>query len=304
MIYVPRKVEENGLARFVASGDEAFDAQLARISAMIAESGTGPDEIKAIALAGPTCSGKTTAAKKLSAALAAHGKVVHTVSIDDYYIDRAELERRAGDGEVDLDSPDTIDIDALAVTISEIFDTSMEIVEIPQFDFNVGKRVKMQKLHVTDDDVFIFEGIQALYPNVSSLLMKYPSASIFICVSDDVKVGGQVFRANDVRLMRRIVRDYFCRSTGAEDTLRMWGGVRANEERNIFPNAARAGYRINSLMPYEIGMLKPYLEKILAEVPSTSEFRPAAEAILASVRQIAAIDTRFLADDSLYHEFV
>lgn len=304
MIYVPKKIDEKYLPRFVAAGDEMFDAQLARISRRIAESGKGPDEIKAIALAGPTCSGKTTAAKKLSAALSAYGKTVHTVSIDDYYLDRSVLVERANGGPVDFDSPDTIDIDALAVTVSEIFDTSMEVVEIPLFDFNTGCREKMQELHVTDDDVFIFEGIQALYPNVSALLNKYPSASVYISVSDSLKINGRVFEGSDIRLMRRLVRDYFNRGATAELTFDLWCGVRENEELNILPNAVRAGYQINSLMPYEIGMLKPYLLRILSEVPAASRFRPNADAILARLEGVGEIGTGYLAPDSLYHEFV
>lgn len=157
---------------------------------------------------------------------------------------------------------------------------------------------------VDESDVFIFEGIQALYPNVSSLLAKYPWASVFICASQGLTVGDAVFSPNEIRLMRRLVRDYARRDASPEYTLMLWETVRENEDEHIFPFAGAAGYNINSTMRYDAGILKPYLELILPEVPADDPNFRMASGLLEKLKGITPIPSGYLSADSLYHEFV
>ena len=139
-------------------------------------------------------------------------------------------------------------------------------MELPIYDFKLGKQSGMRTIPVDDSDVFIFEGIQAVYQNFLDLIKDYSSTSVFICALEGIDLEGTVFEPNEVRLMRRIVRDYYKRGTDASKTFVLWETVRENEEKNIFPSASTAEFTINSTMPYEIGMLKPYLELILGEM--------------------------------------
>ena len=130
--------------------------------------------IRLIGLTGPTCSGKTTTAKKLISYLTAQGKNVHVVSIDDFYLDREVLIARANDDpdvEIDYDSEDTIDFDALKKCIDEVF--TDEPTKIPKYDFVEGRRVGYITIDPDENDLFIFEGIQAIYPKVTELFHKY-----------------------------------------------------------------------------------------------------------------------------------
>ncbi len=301
MLKQKKILTEDEAKRCVNEGDIDFDRRLGELSEHVARLG---DSIKLIALSGPTCSGKTTAAAKLSETLSAHGRRVHIVSIDDFYIDRDILLARAKDGRVDFDSPDTINMDALALTVKEIFDDSDDIVELPVYDFKLGKQSGIRTLHVDDSDVFIFEGIQAVYQNFIDLIKDYSSTSIFICALDSIDLDGTVFEPNEIRLMRRIVRDYYKRGMTASRTFVLWETVRENEDKYIFPSAGTAAHTISSTMPYEIGMLKPYLERILSRISKDNEFYKEACEVLRQLQHVQSIPSAYMTPNSLYKEFI
>ena len=233
-----------------------------------------------------------------------NGKRVHVISIDDFYYDREVLIARSNGGEIDFDSPGTIDVKELALTIREIFDDDEDIVEVPTYDFISGKRGEPRFIPMDDRDIFIFEGIQVFYPEVYSLLNSYPVTTIYITAEKSIQSGGFTFHCVDIRLMRRIVRDYYRRSALPEMTFELWKTVRQNENANIFPYATKARLNINSTLCYEIGMLKPYLEEILPLVPETSVYYDKAQEMLEKIADFSPIDKKYLSPDSLYHEFI
>lgn len=261
--------------------------------------------VRLIGLSGPTCSGKTTAANKLIKYLSDRGRKVHVVSIDDFYYDRDVLIARANndpDIEVDYDSEETIDIEELERCVAQVF--TDEPTLIPKFDFVSGCRTGYTTIDADENDLFIFEGIQAVYPSVTALFRKYNYKSVYISVESGIQIGERTFSTDEIRLMRRLVRDYNFRGATPEFTLYLWESVRANEELNIFPYAVDCDYFINSTMPYEINMLAPYLREILPTVPADNKFRPKAEAMLAKLYGIQMISSKLLPPQSLYFEFL
>ena len=265
------------------------------------------EDLRLIRLAGPTCSGKTTVANLLIRRFEEHGKRLHLISIDDFYYDKEVLHANAENhesGEVDYDSVKTIDLAALADFIEEIF--TEEKSHCPTFDFKVGRRVGYRTVESGAKDVFLFEGIQAVYPEVTALLdtSGHRSAGLYIAPFTAVEAGGARFEPNELRLLRRLVRDSNFRGTDPAFTLGLWAGVRRNEEENIFPHASACDMRIDSSMAYELGVLKPYLERILPTVPKENPHRAAAEAILERLATVESIDSAWIRPDSLYREFV
>ena len=263
------------------------------------------EDIKIIALSGPTCSGKTTAAKRIIGQLGEHGKRVNVISIDDFYYDKEFLHKRSaemGTDVIDYDSVETIDIESLGNFMDKISEGGE--LYCPIFDFNCGRRVSERKLICGEDDVFIFEGIQAIYPEITPLFDDHGYLSVHIAPHSGLDVGGAIFEPNELRLLRRLVRDSNFRSTSAEFTFKMWDSVRKNEEKNIFPYTDSCLFHIDSTFAYEIGILKPYLVKILSEVSADSRYRDMADAILDKVSPVEEIDKCNLSDRSLYFEFV
>jgi uridine kinase len=306
MIPVHGYLSRESARKSVAEGDAEFDAELKSCykDLLVSRGRFHGQPIKVIAICGPSCAGKTTTAKKLTALLEQDGKRVHTISIDDFYYDRALLKSSAKNGVIDFDSPGTIDTKEFALTLREIFDDYENVVEVPTYDFKTGTRGEPRLIPVDDRDIFIVEGIQVFYPEIYSLLKSYPTTTVYINVMKGIKTGTTVFPAIEVRFLRRLVRDFYKREASPEFTYELWKTVLLNERANIFPYMSRAQIGLNSTVCYEIGMLKPYLEEILSLVPSNSIFYDESQEVLEKIEYFSPIDKSFLAPDSLYHEFV
>lgn len=290
-------------AAWISECDERLSAELFTI----AEEISMDEDVKLIRLVGPTCSGKTTAANMLKERFLSLGKHLHIVSIDDFYYDTDKLREISADlgkEKIDYDSPETIDINALRTFVNEIF--TKDVSHCPIFDFNIGKRSGSREFRCGEEDIFLFEGIQALYPEVSELFLSigHPSVEIYIAPQSAIDVGGSVFDPNEIRLMRRLVRDKNFRRTDAEFTFHLWYSVRQNEEKYIFPYIKNCKYSIDSTMPYEIGILKPYLQKALSLLPLESEYKADADAILKKIARVPSLSDSLISDGSLYREFV
>ena len=287
--------------------DERLSACAAAISADCVAHG-----VRGIRLSGPTCVGKTTAADKLTEALEAAGRVVHPISIDDFFYGRDVLHKMAeenGEQKLDYDSVKTIDLPALRTCVRELMEQGS--TKIPIFSFKTGYREGYRDLTIPEGEepVFLFEGIQAVYPEVAALFEGIPERSLFINVMKDTvlvdKEGNErIFTPDRIRLMRRLVRDEAKRGTSPDFTLTLWHSVRENEVNSILPYADACDYGIDSNMAFDIHMLAPHLRRIFAEHPCDGDEIAAQNEILASVEGVEGIDDACLAQSSLYHEFI
>ncbi len=294
--------DEKILRRYVEACDCRLDEKIEKAISCIEKT----SDFRIFGLTGPTCSGKTTAAKKITHHLEEEGFHVHVVSIDDFYFDKEYLQKRADNDpniEIDYDSEDTIDIDLLAEQTDRLL--SCRQTDLPRFDFRSGKRMKGESILPGKDDIFLFEGIQILYPKVNAILNHSPAyQSIYICPMSAISVGDCLFKPNEIRLMRRLVRDYRHRSTPPEFTFYLWRSVRENEEKSIFPYVKSCNATIDSTMPYEIGMLAPYLKPLLKSIPNTSEFYTDAQRILLQIESVQSVSASYMTKNSLYKEFI
>ena len=301
-ITVNLPTDPSALRDFVKDCDAAIEA---RMEAAIESSAALPT-LRMVGLTGPTCAGKTTTAGKLTDSLRAHGHRVHVVSLDDFYYDKEYLHNRVADNpnvEIDYDSEETINCALFAEKVASLW--RGDPTPMPRFDFRSGMTVAGDIIDPDEGDVFLFEGIQVLYPKINAILSQYGSyRNIYIAPETAIVMGDRTFAPNRIRLMRRLVRDYHRRNADGAFTLFLWESVRANEEKNIFSNLAACHEFIDSTMPYEIGMLKPYLEKILAEVPETDEFYGVSREILQSVEGISTVPADYMTEHSLYKEFI
>ena len=289
------------IAEYIRICDRDFRKRLCDIADDILER----KEVRLISLSGPTCSGKTTAAEMLSKRFEERGHGVNIVSIDDFYHGRDYLHmlsEKKGEKTVDYDSVDTIDREALSVFVREAFSSST--VHSPVFDFKSGNRIGYREIEVEESDIFIFEGIQAIYPQIRELFAPYGTVSIYISPRTSLNTVSNTFEPNDIRLLRRLVRDSNFRGTDAEFTLRLWSSVRSNEEKHIFPYADTCDYFLDSTQDYELGVLKPYLADILSKISEGSEFFDISRKILTSLVGIEEIDSALIEEGSLYREFV
>ncbi len=261
-------------------------------------------QAKIITICGPTCSGKTTTAIKLKGKLKAKGKNVHVLSFDDFYLDRdtiiASCKMRGV--EVEYESASTLDLSLLSKVMSEIAYDNKTVV--PVFDFKTGTRGGYKEYLLSEEDVFIFEGIQALYPEVSALYSDFSHYSIYICVRTPIKYNDNIFDTNTIRFLRRVVRDKKHRGTSAERTAQMWRSVRENEEANIFPNVSNADCIIDSSLAYEMNVIKGDVIETLSDVDTNSGFYLSSCMLLRKFDGIQKISEDYVPADSVLREFI
>ena len=257
-----------------------------------------------VTLSGPTCSGKTTTAKKLISEFSKAGRSVHAVSIDDFYLDRDVLLGRsaAAGGEIDFDSPSTIDMEAFGKAVSDIL--SGRCASIPRFDFLSGRRTSFETVEPDGHDVYIFEGIQAIYPEVTAHFLGHTYCSVAAFAERGIRIGDETIDRTELRLLRRLVRDYNFRGASPAFTLKLWEGVRANEEKHILPYIDAVDVRIDSTLAYELSALKPYLLPLLASLPADHPFKGEAARITSVLMRIDEISKIYIPETSVYREFL
>lgn len=288
------------MSTFVNNCETAFESEVKQVIRAINKEG-----LRFVGLTGPTCSGKTTLAKKIIDYMERHGKRLCVISIDDFYFDRdvlLENARREGNDEIDFDSVKTIDIDAFEDVVEAI--ERGDSVSVPQYSFKTGRRESFKEIDPDSYDVFLFEGIQILYPEIYTLLKRHKYKTMYICVSEGISVGDTEFLPNEIRFMRRVVRDYYFRGAKGEFSYHLWESVRRNEDESIFPYVDNCEYRIDSCMPFEIGLLKPHLQRVLGEISETSKYYGEAQKILNKIDPIESVPRELLLEDSLYREFI
>ena len=263
-----------------------------------------PEE-RVITLSGPTCSGKTITARNIARSVTRAGRRMYEISIDDFYRPRDEMNAEAErlGRAPDYDSVTSIDIETLAKVVRGIYEGGM--VTHPLYDFQTGTRSDYITFDSSKVDVVLFEGIQAIYPEVTALFGDYPYVSISINVRGGLRVGGTEFTPRDLRLMRRIVRDMRTRGTPPERTFMLWDTtVVPNEDKSILPYEDSAQICINSLMEYEPFVARDTLIELLERIPPDSPYGARARELVEKVRPLASIDPRYVPSESMYSEFL
>lgn len=259
-------VASGKIRELIRVNEALHEKKFSQIADMICERGA-----KAVMLAGPSSSGKTTSANRLATQLRIHGKTPILMSLDDYYIDRDKI-APGPDGKIDLEHINTIDTELFGQQISALL--SGEEVEIPTFSFKLGRRVwNGHKLKLNANSVIIVEGIHGLNPSLlpkeldpNLIFRMFVSPLLPLCLDYHNRIP-----TSYLRLLRRTVRDYETRGSSVQRTLSMWDSVRRGEEKWIFPFQENADVIFNSSTLYELAVLKKHIFPLLTVIDSSDE---------------------------------
>ena len=293
-------VDNGKICELVRINEALHERRFSQIADMICERGA-----KAVMLAGPSSSGKTTSANRLATQLKVHGKHPILMSLDDYYIDRDKIEP-GPDGKVDLEHINTIDTELFGEHLAALL--GGEEVELPSFSFKLGRRVwNGHKLRLDERSVIIVEGLHAMNPvllpeglDKNLVFRLYVSPLLPLNLDDHNRIPSSY-----LRLLRRIVRDYETRGASVNRTLDMWESVRRGEERWIFPFQENADVIFNSSTLYELAVLKKHIFPLLLEVQPSDVYYDKVNAIVKVLNLIHEADVDYeIPPTSLVREFI
>ncbi len=261
------------------------------------------DKIGVILVAGPSSSGKTTFAQRLSIQLRVSGMKPHAISIDDYFINR-EFTPLDEDGKPDFESIESIDVKLFNKHMLELLEGKE--VEIPTYNFITGTReYKGNKLQLDTEDVLIVEGIHGLNEKLSKSVPRENKFKIYISCLTQLNVDyHNRISTTDTRLIRRMVRDYSHRGMSPERTIELWPMVRRGERKNIFPFQEEADVMFNSALIYELAALKQQVEPLLFQVDRSSPYFAEAKRILKFLEYFLGVGTVDIPVNSIVREFV
>jgi uridine kinase len=295
MIVYDKKFEnEAQIKAFIAKREYNYRRQVETIAEIIAKD----ERIKIITLCGPSCAGKTTTSYILENKLEdISGIDLKIISIDDFFKNRDEMEKS---GTPDFESIESIDFGYFKECVENIL--AGKATYLPHFDFVSGKRSEEYEKYIPHEKgIVVFEGIQAMYPEITAILPAEHCVSLFIDILEDVWAYGSFFTHRDVRFYRRLVRDFQFRGASVAKTLELWKNVKSNEEKNIYPYSDGAKYTINSSMLYELNVIKKYLLEMLDYTEAT---RFLFEDISEKFKNIPDIPAEYVPKDSVFREFI
>lgn len=296
---INQKVNPQNIVDFIQTCETKHNNMIAELGSKIA---SDIENIRLIAIAGPSSSGKTTFSNRLRIELLSRGVKPIMISMDDYYLDRDKI-APGPDGKLDLEDINTLDIDLFNQHMYALING--EEVEIPRFDFNLAKRVKGHKLKVPADQPIIIEGIHALNEQMSSLIPKHQKFKIFISPQIQINIDNQnPMSTTDLRLIRRIVRDNQFRNAPAKQTLAMWSSVRRGEFKWIYPHQEESDYVFNSELTYELCVLKKYAVPLLKAIGPEDEYFIMANRLLKYLKYFTSIEEKAIPCNSLIREFI
>ena len=293
------KISNGELIDLIMISEALHEKKIAQISDMINEK----KEIKAVFVAGPSSSGKTTFANRLAIQLKVNGLNPIPISLDNYFVNREDTPRDEN-GEYDFESIKSIDVKFFKDQMKELFEGKE--VEIPIFNFLTGYREKSgSKVKMPKNGILIIEGIHGLNPILTSSLDENNIFKVYISALTQLNLDNHNrISTSDVRRVRRIVRDSLSRGKNAEETLLMWPSIKKGEEKNIFVYQEEADVMFNSTLVYELCVLKKKALEELDKVGADSSVYDEVKRLKAFLGFFDEIDKGLVPENSILREFI
>lgn len=260
-------------------------------------------KVKAVLIAGPSSSGKTTSCRRISTQLQVLGYAPIQLSLDNYFLNREDTPKDEN-GEYDFETIDAVDIALFNEQIKQLCEG--KTVEIPRFDFLTGHRnFDGNFVTMKPNSILIIEGIHGLNPNLIHSIDPAQTFKVFVSALTQVSIDRHNrISSTDNRLIRRMVRDFNFRGYSALDTLKRWPSVNAGERKHIFPYQEEADVIFNSALLYELGVLKKYAEPLLMGVPESVPEYSEATRLLEFLSYIKPVEDKIIPPTSIMREFL
>ncbi|MDT8718525.1 nucleoside kinase [Clostridium sp. 19966] len=293
------KVENKDIINIIRVAEALHEKKIANIADMISDR----KETKLVLIAGPSSSGKTTFSKRLGIQLRVNGLMPVPISLDDYFVGR-EFTPKDENGEYDFESIYALDLELFNKDLNDLM--KGKEVEIPSFNFKTGEREWTgHRLKLPDNGIIVVEGIHGLNDMLTSTVPRENKFKIYISALTQLNLDDHNrISTTDVRIIRRIVRDFLSRGYGGEQTLNMWPSIRRGEEKNIFVFQEQADAMFNSTLVYELCVLKRFAIEELKKIKNDSPVYYEATKLISFLSFFKDVDTELVPENSLLREFI
>jgi len=296
--HLNRMIAENQIADIIKVAEALHEKKIASIADEIDQ-----QHKQLVFVAGPSSSGKTTFSKRLAIQLRVLGYRVVLLSLDNYFLDRDELQRRQG-ADLNFEVLEAIDLNLLNEQLNRLLQG--ETVTPPVYDFHKGvKNPGTQAITADPHTVFILEGIHGINPDLTSGISDACKYKVYVSALTHLNFDqSNRIPTHDTRLIRRIVRDAKYRGYSAADTIGMWKKVVEGEKRYIFTYQGSADVMFNTSLLYEIGVLKVAAVPALKLVPEEHPSFPEAQRLLDMLAYFLPLDEDEIPPTSILREFI
>ena len=261
------------------------------------------DKVRVVLIAGPSSSGKTSFANRLSIQLKVLGVKPHKVSLDDYFLNRDDTPLDEN-GKKNFEVIEALDLKQLNEDLKKII--AGEKVELPFYNFITGKReYNGDFVQLGEGEVLVMEGIHGLNDRLTAEIPAENKFKIFISAITQLNIDDHNrISTSDSRLIRRMVRDHQFRGRDARTTISTWNEVTQGEEDNIFPFQENADAVFNSATLYELSVLKQYAEPQLFAIDSSMPEYVTTKRLIKFLGYFLAAPGLEIPNNSLIKEFV
>ena len=269
----------------------------------IAEDIVKRNGVKFVMIAGPSSSGKTTFSHRLSIQLRTYGLTPHPIALDDYFVNREQTPKDEN-GNYNFECLEAIDVKQFNKDMLDLL--AGKTVELPSFNFKTGQREYRGNVKTLGaEDILVLEGIHGLNDAMSYALPNESKYKIYISALTSINIDDHNrIPTTDGRLLRRMVRDARTRGTPAKRTIGMWASVRKGEEEYIFPFQESADAMFNSVLIYELAVLKQYAEPLLFGICKGEPEYYEAKRLLKFMEYFIGVSGDSIPKNSICREFI
>lgn len=296
-----KAVKDNATSMLINVAEALHGKMIGNIAANIAQR-FAKGGARIVLIAGPSSSGKTTSTKRLAIELMANLIRPKMISLDNYFVNRVDTPKD-DHGNYDYESLYALDLKQFNQDLNALL--KGEEIEMPTYNFELGKRIYKGTMHLGPNEILLIEGIHGLNPELTRQIPEEQKFKVFISALTTLSIDDHNWvPTSDNRLLRRIIRDHKYRGVNATETISRWQSVRAGEEKWIYPFQENADATFNSSLIFELGVMKNYAEPILKNVPRDVPEFAEANRLLTFLNYFEPISERQIPSTSLLREFL